>query len=327
MNANGTAYTFVYDTTAGIPAVVEEHTETNTVFYIREPGGELIARVHPTEGIRYYHFDELGSTRLLTDSNGDITDRYAYDAYGSLLSHDRYTGSVDQPYQYVGRLGYYTHWMEPEFGLLQLGVRFYDAQVGRFGQRDPIRRGLSFYGFVDGNPVVRTDPWGMDWRTGNFIWHYYFGGGAAVDLADIGLLDDFQNAESTKTNIRSFKLQTRGKARSIARSKCKGGSGSGRTSMVYSESAENLVGDEKAANPLFSVGGSRLYMLASCDLYIDCCRRVVVFYCENTYSINDSFTDPLSGRWWHNGPYELNGGTPYDITAFWQTEFAGHDRF
>jgi len=163
MNANGTAYAFVYDTTAGIPAVIEEHTETNTVYYIREPGGELIARVHPTEGIRYYHFDELGSTRLLTNSNGDITDRYAYDAYGSLLSRDRYTGSVDQPYQYVGQLGYYTHWMEPEFTLLQLGVRFYDAEAGRFTSRDPLgdEDALSEYNYVSDSPFVAVDPTGL----------------------------------------------------------------------------------------------------------------------------------------------------------------------
>jgi len=134
MNANGTAYTFVYDTTAGIPAVIEESAGGTSVYYIREPGGELIAGVHPTQGIRYYHFDELGSTRLLTDANGTVTDRYAYDAYGSLLAHDRLTGSVNQPYRYVGRLGYYTQWTEPDFSLLQLGVRFYDAEVGRFGQ-------------------------------------------------------------------------------------------------------------------------------------------------------------------------------------------------
>jgi len=161
MNANGTAYAFVYDTTAGIPAVIEEHTETNTVYYIREPGGELIARVHPTEGIRYYHFDEVGSTRLLTDANGTVTDRYAYDAYGSLLSHDRYIGSVNQPYQYVGQLGYYTHWMEPEFGLLQLGVRFYDAQVGRFGQTDRIALDrVSEYSYALDRPSSITDPSG-----------------------------------------------------------------------------------------------------------------------------------------------------------------------
>jgi RHS repeat-associated protein len=153
MNANGTAYVFVYDTTAGIPAVIEESTSGSTAYYIREPGGSLIARLNATDGIRYYHFDELGSTRLLTDGSGNVTDKYAYDAYGSLLSHDCYSGSVSQPYQYVGQLGYYTHYQEPEFGLLQLGVRFYDPEVGRFGQRDPILRQAGAYTYASDEPT------------------------------------------------------------------------------------------------------------------------------------------------------------------------------
>jgi len=163
MNANGTAYAFVYDTTAGIPAVLEESTSGSTVYYIREPGGSLLARLNSSDGIRYYHFDELGSTRLLTDGSGTVTDRYAYDAYGSVLSHDCYSGSVSQPYQYVGQLGYYTHWMEPEFGLLQLGVRFYDPEVGRFTQRDPLAYGStgSPYAYSDGNPAAYVDPSGL----------------------------------------------------------------------------------------------------------------------------------------------------------------------
>ena len=40
--------------------MIEESSGGTSVYYIREPGGELIARLHPTEGIRYYHFDELG---------------------------------------------------------------------------------------------------------------------------------------------------------------------------------------------------------------------------------------------------------------------------
>ena len=99
--------------------MLEESTSGSTAYYIREPGGSLLARLHPTDGIRYYHFDELGSTKLLTDATGSITDRYAYDAYGSLLSHDAYAGSVQQPYGYVGQLGYYTHWQCPDFGLLR----------------------------------------------------------------------------------------------------------------------------------------------------------------------------------------------------------------
>ena len=108
--------------------------------------------------MNHYHFDQLGSTRLLTNSAGAVTDGYSYDAYGGVLSHNRSTGSVDQPYQYVGRLGYYTHWQEPGFGLLQLGVRFYDSHVGRFTQKDPAFDGLNYYAYVYDNPLLLTDP-------------------------------------------------------------------------------------------------------------------------------------------------------------------------
>jgi YD repeat-containing protein len=101
LNANGSEYDFVYDTTAGNPAVIDETNPSGNVYYVREPDGELIARLSGTN-VNYYHYDALGSTRLLTNASGAITDKYAYDAYGSLLAHDRYTGTVDQPYQYVG---------------------------------------------------------------------------------------------------------------------------------------------------------------------------------------------------------------------------------
>jgi RHS repeat-associated protein len=158
---NGT-YSFVYDTTAGIPAVIEEVTPDGSVFYIREPGGELLARVDGSD-IRYYHFDELGSTRMLTDGTGTVTDRYVYDAWGNALSH---TGSTDQPYQYVGRLGYYTHTQDPEFALMQLGVRFYDAQVGRFTSRDPAKSAINDYIYSKDHPVMNVDPSGLFERVG-----------------------------------------------------------------------------------------------------------------------------------------------------------------
>ncbi len=131
----------VYDITAGIPAVVAESSGSGVVYYIREPNGSLIARCDSTNGMRYYHFDQLGSTRLLTDSAGDITDKYDYDTYGAVLWHERHAGSIDQPYQYVGRLGYYTHYQQPDFGLLQVRVRLYDCSAGRFTQEDPARDG------------------------------------------------------------------------------------------------------------------------------------------------------------------------------------------
>jgi RHS repeat-associated protein len=123
---------------AGIPAVIEEVSSSGVVYYVREPGGELVASLRGGS-VYYYHFDGLGSTRAMTNSTGNVTDTYSYDAWGNVTSH---IGSTSQPYQYVGQLGYYTHYQEPDFGLPQLGVRFYDSMVGRFTQRSPLTRNL-----------------------------------------------------------------------------------------------------------------------------------------------------------------------------------------
>jgi hypothetical protein len=53
---------FVYDVTAGIPAVVKEITPTTTVYYYREPGGELLARQEGTTGST----DKDGKPRIIS---------------------------------------------------------------------------------------------------------------------------------------------------------------------------------------------------------------------------------------------------------------------
>jgi len=155
--STGGAYTFVYDTTAGIPAVIEEETPTSTVYYIREPDGSLIARVEGSV-VQYYHFDDLGSTKLLTSAAGVVTDTYSYDAWGQVT----HTGPTEQPYQYVGRLGYHTHYQDANLALLQLGVRFYDSEIGRFGQRDLLNyEGWNAFVYGIATPTSRVDPTGM----------------------------------------------------------------------------------------------------------------------------------------------------------------------
>jgi len=161
---SGNAYYFVYDPTASIPAVVYEAAGTTTYLNVREPNGSLISREKYEDGdlvySRTYHFDGLGSTIALTDEDGTTTDTYTYDAWGNLTSHtdpDTEDGiglTTDNPYQYVGEFGYYTHWQEPTLKLLQLGVRYYDPVIGLFTQHG------SPYAYVKNNPTNKTNPSG-----------------------------------------------------------------------------------------------------------------------------------------------------------------------
>ena len=159
-------HAFVCDPTAGIPAVIEETHDGNSVYYVRDPGGGLICRKEGT-ATQYYHFDDLGSALFLTGADGAITDRYTYDAWGKPTGH---VGTTQQPYQYVGQIGYYTHHQDPNMaGLLQLGVRFYDPETGRFTQGDPIQDSLNWYAYVGGNPIAWIDPQGLTMSPSPFL--------------------------------------------------------------------------------------------------------------------------------------------------------------
>lgn len=163
-------YEFVYDVITSVPAVIEEKLGTNTVYYYRDPNGSLIARYDQSSDNkwRYYHFDALGSTRLLTtapkeDGSVDVTDKYSYDAWGKMISHEKLMGSVDQPYQFIGEQGYYTHYQDTDYKLLQLGVRLYDTEVGRFTQRDSIVDDTTtLYTYVGDSPTEWIDDSGRN---------------------------------------------------------------------------------------------------------------------------------------------------------------------
>jgi len=144
--------------------VPSEEGPTYRYLNVRQPDGSLICREKYEENgqslklveSHQYHEDGLGSTLAMTDQDADVTDKYSYDAWGN-ATHGTGT-TADNPYQYVGQLGYYTHHQESTLGLLQLGVRYYDPGVGRFTQRDPALRGSGSYAYAGDSPVLYEDP-------------------------------------------------------------------------------------------------------------------------------------------------------------------------
>lgn len=160
---------FLYDRSAGSPAVILSIEDVDSInshtFYVREPSGKLLASFDQADphNISYYHFDGSGSTVLVTDGSGTVLSTSTYDAWGAVFSAPP-TGS--QPYQYVGQSGYFAHTSTQSITLadmLQLGVRLYNPELGRFTQRDRFRQiGWSAYLYANASPDRYRDAWGLE---------------------------------------------------------------------------------------------------------------------------------------------------------------------
>ena len=103
-----------------------------------------------------YSTDHLGSIREMTDSSGALRARYQYDPYGR---QTKVSGDMESDF---GFTGHYTH---QRSGLVLTLYRAYDPDTGRWTTRDPIAEagGLNLYAYVEGNPINRVDPLGLDW--------------------------------------------------------------------------------------------------------------------------------------------------------------------
>ena len=158
----GDTWQFVYDPTANVPAVLAEVKNGDLqAFYVREPGGELIARV-AGEDRKYYFCDGLGSVMAMAPAvEGNPTDRYFYTPWGEPDTRAQsLSATTGNPYRYVGQLGYYFHHQIPALqNWLQLGVRFYAPEAGRFERRDPLRRVPYLY--ATAQPMRAVDPSGL----------------------------------------------------------------------------------------------------------------------------------------------------------------------
>ena len=154
---NGKDTTFyVNDTSAELTMVVAETDEDGkeTAYYTR--GDELLSMERSGE-ICYYLYDGHGSTRLLTNEAGRITDRYSYDAYGNLLEKE---GDTENEFLYTGEQ------YNENTGLYYLRARYMNPGTGTFISMDSYQGSiydpvsLHKYLYANANPVMYTDPSG-----------------------------------------------------------------------------------------------------------------------------------------------------------------------
>ncbi len=120
--------------------------------YIFGPEGLPLEQVSGTS-VEYDLHDQLGSTRLVTDSSGNVVGTFTYSAYGTLVGE---TGTATTPFGFAG--GY----TDAESGLQYLINRYYDPVTGQFISVDPlVAQTGQPYAYTGDNPVNNTDPLGL----------------------------------------------------------------------------------------------------------------------------------------------------------------------
>jgi RHS repeat-associated protein len=120
-------------------------------------GSELLAAIR-TDGIRYYHHDGLGSTRALSNEEGQVTDWYSYEPFGELREH---IGSDGNRFLFAGE------YRDEHTGFYYLRARWMYPGYGIFTSMDPFSGMLEDpytlhrYLYANMDPINNSDPLGL----------------------------------------------------------------------------------------------------------------------------------------------------------------------
>jgi RHS repeat-associated protein len=156
---SGAAQTFVYNYLLRYPALSIVRKGANDLrYYVYLPDGSLLYSIEAADNTRrFYHFDEMGNTTLLTDDSGGVLDSYAITPYGEIADH---LGATENPFTWQGKYGV----IQEGQGLYYVRNRHYDASAARFISRDTEMsadpRSSEPYAYAAGNPLRFIDPFG-----------------------------------------------------------------------------------------------------------------------------------------------------------------------
>ena len=142
-----------------------------------------------TAGIFYSLSDHLGSSSLITSTDGSITEVSDYRPYGS-IAYENVTTNTGNAYKYTGKEA------DTENGLQYFGARYYQNTIGRFMSIDPYSFQLdklvkllsdpqqfNGYSYTRNNPIILVDP---DGRIARDHWFMQLGRGVDTAFKTIG---------------------------------------------------------------------------------------------------------------------------------------------
>lgn len=138
--------------------------------------GGLLARTDATVGqTAYYHADGNGNVTMLINSTNAIVARYLYDGFGNILSKSGLLADANL-YRFSSKE------VHTSSGLVYYGYRFYDPNLQRWPNRDPIGElgGINLYAFAENNGLNVLDPFGLSYAASWSLWGAAAGAGVSA---------------------------------------------------------------------------------------------------------------------------------------------------
>ncbi|MEZ5647197.1 MAG: RHS repeat-associated core domain-containing protein [Burkholderiaceae bacterium] len=120
----------------------------------------------PAKAVSYFHHDHLGSLSVITNAQGAVTERLAYDAWGKRRHVDGQRDTLEVLTAQSTQRGYTMHEHMDQMGVINMNGRVYDPLIGRFLSADPHiqhpddLQSFNRYSYVKNNPLAFTDPSG-----------------------------------------------------------------------------------------------------------------------------------------------------------------------
>jgi RHS repeat-associated protein len=131
--------------------------------YVFGPGIDEPIRMTAGTTNYYYHADGLGSVTEITDSSGLQAESYNYDVYGTSAIYNG-NGVVTNASGIGNRLMFTGRDCDKNTGWYNYRYRYYNADLGRFVQTDPISLNggdHNLYRYCLSDPVNLIDPLGL----------------------------------------------------------------------------------------------------------------------------------------------------------------------
>jgi RHS repeat-associated protein len=122
------------------------------------------------DNLYYAYTDHLWSLTALTDKDGNVKERQAFDPWGNRRNPDDWTKLVTTPVSHITGWGYTMHEHLDDFALINMNGRVYDPQIAHFLSPDPQLQAPGYWlnynrhGYCLNNPMIYTDP------SGEFFW-------------------------------------------------------------------------------------------------------------------------------------------------------------